>query len=110
MEIIKATEGLSKKEIYDMTHGKDMQKMSDNEGVIIDVDKFVIYADANKDGEPVEILSIMDSKGDVYATNSPTAMNEFDFIRTLMGDDPFSVVVVKGTSKNGRTYTTLAMP
>ena len=109
MQIINSTEGLSKKDIYDMTHGTDMQKMSDHEGVVIPVEKFVTYSDANKDGEPVEILSIMDDKGNVYATNSPTAMKEFEFIRTLMDGEPFSVVVVKGISKNGRTYTTLAM-
>lgn len=109
MQIINSTEGLSKKDIYAMTHGTGMKKMSDNEGAVIPVAKFVTYADVNKDGELVEILSIMDDKGNVYATNSPTAMKEFEFIRTLMGDDPFAVVVVKGTSKNGRIYTTFAM-
>lgn len=109
MQIIKASENLTKREIYGMTRSPELEKMSDHVGDIIPVDKFVIYADAGEDGSEVTVLSIMTAEGKAVATNSATARREFEFILDLMEGESFSVKVIQGKSKAGRTYITLAL-
>lgn len=110
MQIIKATEGLTKKEIYVMTRSPELQKMSDHVGDVIPVDKFVIYSDASEDGTETIVLSIMAAdQGLAVATNSATARKEFEFILDLMEGDAFAVKVIRGKSKAGRDYITLAL-
>lgn len=109
MEIIKSQNATSKKDIYNLTRSPEIRKMSDNVGTQIAVDKYVIYSDVNSTGSETEILSIQDKDGTVYATNSKTARGEFEYITDLMEEEPFTVKVVKGTSKNGREYVTLVL-
>lgn len=109
MNIIKATEGLTKRNIYDLTRSPEIKKMSENRGAVIDVDSFCLYLDVNGKGDEVTILSIGAKDGSVYATNSQTAIKEFEYILDLMDGEPFAVRVMTGTSKNGREYITVAL-
>lgn len=109
MNILKSTEGLSKKDLYNLTRSPEIKKMSDVVGQEINVEKYLLREDLNNAGEDVSILSIMDETGAVYATNSMTAQSEFEYILDLMAGDPFTVKVVQGTSKAGRTYITLVL-
>lgn len=109
MNIIKATEGLTKRDIYGLTRSPEIRKMSDNKGAIIDVVTFCLYQDVNGKGDEVTILSIGAKDGSVYATNSQTAIKEFEYILDLMDGEPFAVRVMTGTSKNGREYITVAL-
>lgn len=109
MEIIRATEGLTKKEIYGLSRSPEIEKMRDHVNEIIDVDKYLIYSDTNGSGDTVTVLSIMDKSGKVVASNSATARVEFEYIADLMEDEAFSVKICEGVSKNGRSYITLAM-
>ena len=109
MNIIKATEGLTKRNIYDLTRSPEIKKMSENKGTVIDVDSYCLYLDVNGKGDEVTILSIGDRDGSVYATNSQTAIKEFEYILDLMDGEHFAVKVMTGTSKNGREYITVAL-
>ena len=109
MNIIAQGGEYSKREIYALTKSPRIEKMSNHVGDKIEVEKYLIYEDDNNTSDlPITILSI-GSGETVIATNSATAVKEFRGIVDLMAGDPFAVEVLTGTSKNGRTYITLAL-
>lgn len=107
--ITKTSKDLNKKELYQMTKSPKIQKMSDNKGVVIDVAAYCFYTDEKNDGKSVDIVSIMDNDGAVYATNSPTFMSDFEDICDIMEGEDFSIEVISGTSKAGREFITCAL-
>ena len=110
MTITKISKELSKKELYKMTMDAGIKKMKDFVGASIDVYAYCVYTDFNsKDNKEVEILSVMDTDGAVYATNSPTFKNDFMNIVALMEGENFSVGVTSGTSKAGREFITCSL-
>lgn len=110
MTITKISKELNKKEIYKMTMDAGIKKMKDFVGVSIDVYAYCIYTDFNsKDNKEVEVLSVMDEDGTVYATNSVTFKRDFLDIVTLMEGEDFSVGVTSGTSKAGREFITCTL-
>ena len=109
MEIIKLSDNLTKKDVYLLSRSPKIQKMSDNVGAQISVDKYMLYSDVSGDGsKEVTILSISNGEA-VYATNSATAIREFEEILNIMDGEHFAVEIISGTSKNNRAYITLAL-
>ena len=109
MEIIKQSNNLSKKDVYVLSRSPKIQRMSDNVGAQISVNQYMLYSDVSGDGtKEVTILSISNGES-VYATNSPTAIREFEEILNIMDGEPFAVEIISGSSKNNRTYITLAL-
>ena len=108
MNIIQTNE-TDKKGLYNLTRSPKIRKMSDAIGQQLAVATYAIYTDDKEDGSSVDILSIQDQDGTVYATNSATALSEFEGILEIMGDDPFSVEIIQGLSKAGRNFITLAL-
>lgn len=107
MTITKISKELNKKELYKMTMDAGIKKMKDYVGSSIDVYAYCIYTDFNsKDNKEVEVLSVMDTDGSVFATNSATFKKDFLNIATLMEGEDFSVGVISGTSKAGREFIT----
>lgn len=107
MTITKISKELNKKELYKMTMDAGIKKMKDYVGSSIDVYAYCIYTDFNsKDNKEVEVLSVMDTDGSVFATNSATFKKDFLNIATLMEGEDFSVGVASGTSKAGREFIT----
>ena len=107
MTITKTSKELNKKELYKMTMDAGIMKMKDYVGSSIDVYAYCIYTDFNsKDKKEVEVLSVMDTDGSVYATNSATFKKDFLNIVTLMDGEDFSVGISSGTSKAGREFIT----
>lgn len=105
MTITKISKELNKKELYKMTMDAGIKKMKDYVGSSIDVYAYCIYTDFNsKDNKEVEVLSVMDTDGSVFATNSTTFKKDFLNIATLMEGEDFSVGVTSGTSKAGREF------
>lgn len=100
---------LTKKEVYQMTMSPKIQKISDNKGVVIDVAAYCFYSDEKADGKTVDILSVMDADGSIYATNSPTFRDDFERICAIMDGEDFSIEVISGTSKAGREFVTCAL-
>lgn len=93
-----------------MTMDAGIKKMKDYVGSSIDVYAYCIYTDFNsKDNKEVEVLSVMDTDGSVFATNSATFKKDFLNIATLMESEEFSVGVTCGTSKAGREFITCTL-
>ena len=105
MTITKISKELTKKEAYKMTLDAGIKKMKDYVGSSIDVYAYCVYTDFNsKDNKEVEVLSVMDTDGSVYATNSATFKKDFLNIASLMEGEDFSVGITSGTSKAGRDF------
>lgn len=110
MEIIaKSSNELTMKQMYDLTKSPEIQKLSDNDGVLVQVDAWALYKDTDKDGNTREILSILDNEIGAVATNSVTFIRDFMEITEMCADCGVEVHHVKissGTSKAGRKFYT----
>ena len=53
MEIIKKTDGLTSADLYALTKGNDVRKMTDAKGEVLDVLKYVLYKDADVHAHPL---------------------------------------------------------
>lgn len=110
MNIIKTyPENLSNKQIYDLTMSPKTQKMSSAKGSLIEIAAFCRYLDVDKDGEAREVFSVLTPDGEIFATNSPTFMDDFDRMCDLFGPGGVGgIEVISGTSKAGREFITCA--
>lgn len=104
MKIIESTADLSKRDLYELTLSPKIKKMGEAVGLVLQVSAYAIYED-----QDTEILSIRGDDSTVYATNSATATREFRRILDLMEGEVFNVEIMKGTSKAGREFITLAL-
>lgn len=109
MTIIKTSnDNMTAKDLYDMIRSPGIIKMStvpDDETLYVLA--YVLREDVNKDGEPVQILSIKDADGVVYGTNSGTFIKDFLDILALCenaGVTLNAVQVRHSQSKNGRSF------
>lgn len=110
MEIIKKTEGLTSADLYALTKGNDVRKLSDAKGEVLDIQKFVLYKDEDVSGNPMTVLAVETVEGAKYATNSKTFVRNFSDILAIYdeGDEalPTRFVVGSGRSKSNREYLT----
>lgn len=110
MEIIKKTEGLNSADLYALTKGNDVRKLSDAKGEVLDIQKFVLYKDENVNGDPMVVLAVETVEGAKYATNSKTFVRNFSDILAIYdeGDEamPTRFKVGSGRSKSNREYLT----
>jgi hypothetical protein len=109
MEIIKTSKDLTPQEVYFLTMSPTVQKMSDAESQIIEVESWALYEDENSKGEIQSILAIKTPEGEVFATNSATFKEDFVKMNELfngMGVTVNAIKVSSGTSKLGRKFIT----
>ena len=110
MEIIKKTEGLTSADLYALTKGNDVRKMTDAKGEVLDVLKFVLYKDEDVKGNEMVVLAVETVDGAKYATNSKTFTRNFSDILAIYeaGDEvpPTRFIVGSGKSKSNREYLT----
>lgn len=107
-KVIKASKVLSKLETYKMiVSDANISLGKDCEGLVLTPEAWVLYETTDKAGKAIEVLSIMDGK-DVYSTISETFKRHFFDILETFGDEmvAVSIVVIYGTSKNGRQFVT----
>lgn len=109
MTIIKTSnDNMTAKDLYALTMSPKIGKMSAvPDDAILWVQSYVLREDVNRDGEPVQILTIMDIDDVVYGTNSGTFIKDFLDVLTLCekADAPLDAVqVLHSTSKNGRPF------
>lgn len=94
--------------LYKMTRGKttvSVNKLDDDQlDNDFSVSAWLLYTDVNSKGEDVEILSVLTESGLVLAAQSKTFKESFFDIVDIVGDRPFSIRVLSGTSKSGRRY------
>ena len=110
MEIIKKTEGLTSADLYALTKGNDVRKLSDAKGETIEIAKYVLYKDEDVKGNPMTVLALETADGAKYATNSKTFVRNFTDIVAIYeaGNEeiPTRFVVGSGMSKSNREYLT----
>lgn len=110
MEIIKKTNGLASADLYGMTKGNDVRKMADFEGEVLDIQKFVLYKDANAEGVETVVLAVETLDGTRIATNSRTFVRNFMDILAIYDEGneelPTRFVVGSGKSRSNRKYLT----
>lgn len=109
MKIIKTSKELTPQEIYFLTMAPTVQKMSDAESQIVEVDSWAIYEDEDSKGEMQTLLAIKTPEGEVFATNSKTFKDEFEKMNELfnsMNVDVKAIKVTSGMSKNERKFIT----
>ena len=108
MNIIKSTENLSPVDLYKLTMNPNAGKMKNAAGQRLEVASYALYEDVDKKtGELQQILAIQTTEGEVFATNSPTFIEEFvkmvDFFAGF-GMVVDAIKVVSGVSKGGREF------
>ena len=109
MEIIKASANLTPKETYKLTMSPAAMKMKDVVGQRLEIAAYALYQDEDKKnpGNFQKILSVQTETGEVYATNSPTFIDEFvkmiEFFEQY-GETVAAIDVFNGTSKGGREF------
>lgn len=113
MNIIMKSSELTVMEQYQLTKSPKIQRMREAEGQRLEVCKWCVYEDTDSRGEVKEILSIMTPEGEVFATNSDTFKRDFKDITDMlheagMDGTVFTIEVITGTSKAGRTFYTCA--
>ncbi len=110
MEIIKKTEGLTPADLYALTKGNDVRKMTDAKGEVLDICKFVLYKDEDTKGNEMIVLAVETVDGAKYATNSKTFVRNFSDILAIFGagneEPPTRYIVGSGRSKSNREYLT----
>lgn len=112
MQIINSSKNLKTVDIYRLTKSPNTKKMSEAKGERIELSAWALYQDADKKtGELREILAVSDSKGNSYATNSPTFIADFVEMVNLFeeaGETVPAITVISGTSKAGREFISCA--
>jgi hypothetical protein len=109
MAIIRTSKELSAVERYFLTMAPSVQKMKDAISQRIEVAAWCIYTDVNSKGEEQTILSIATPENEVFATNSPTFIEDFVKMQDMFaacGEPVNAVQVISGTSKAGREFIT----
>lgn len=105
IEIIEQSRELTKVEKYLMTQDNSVKSVKDIEdGTSIPVEAYVIFKDTNSQGEDVQILSILTSNKEVYATQSETFKRSFIDMFNVMDGDKFSIIKTSGTTNAGRPF------
>lgn len=112
MKIIRTkNENISVKEKYLMSMNPEIRRMRDAEGMTIPVLNWMLYTDADKDGNEQTLLSILSEDNVAYATNSKTFIEAFDDLLDIFTDNDEEITAVKvigGQSKAGRHFITCA--
>ena len=109
MEILATNKELTKEEIYYLTKSQDVQKMTEAVDSTVDVLAWAIYTDKDKDGNEVELFSMLTDDGVSYATNSQTFISAFRDIMDIFDPEEIKrLKIFNGTSKNNRTFITCA--
>lgn len=109
MEILKIyPEILTTRERFKLIAAPNMRKMQTAADSIIEVYAYALYTDVNrKDGTINEVLSVLTTDGEIFATISPTFKEDFFRIAEFFinaGETIPNIKVVQGESKNGRTF------
>ena len=108
MEIIRKSNNLSAKELYDLTINPNAKRMREAIGGNLEVRAYAIYTDTQQDKE-VTVTSILTPDGEIFSTNSPTFGREFEKMLTMfeeMGETVHTIAVTQGRSRAGRDFTT----
>lgn len=109
MQIINTSREFNEVEQYLLTLDQSITVLKNVEdGTSIPVESWLIFKD-EKDGKETEILSIMDTDGNVYSCQSATFKQNLLNIWECMKGKPFAVIKQSGTTKAGRPFITCVL-
>jgi hypothetical protein len=94
---------------YDMFESPDRMRGMDLEGQRVHVDKYCLYVEDDAWGNPIKILTVSTTEGQVFATTSAAFIRTFDRIMELAVKCKVTDVCIDITaerSKNNRNYIT----
>lgn len=110
MQIINQSGELKTTDLYHLTMNPATKKMKDCKGQRLEVACWCIYEDVQKStGALQEILAVKTPENEVFATNSPTFIEDFLNMWNLFkdgGETVTAINVISGTSKAGREFIT----
>ena len=109
MNILRTSKELSAQEKYFLTLVPSVHKMKEVVGQEIEVAAWCQYEDINSKGDETTILSIKNKENEVFATNSPTFIEDFLKMVDMFADSGEvvnAIFVMSGTSKSGREFIT----
>jgi hypothetical protein len=109
LAIVRTSKELSPVEKYFLTMAPSVQKMKDCISQRIEIAAWCLYNDVNSKDEEQTILAIATPENEVFATNSPTFVEDFLKMWDVFGESGVPVTAVKvisGQSKAGRTFIT----
>lgn len=106
INIISRSREFTKVEEYLMTVAPSIKSLKDVEdNTVIPVAGVINFIDTKDDtNEEVEVLSIITPNKDVYSCQSKTFKRSLNDIMSIMGDQPFSIIKISGTTNAGRGY------
>ena len=113
MNILYKSENLNGREIYAMTQNGAGEKLSDNNGLKMDIVGYVIYLDDSYDNASERAVMMCDIGTGVpklVGTNSQPTVRALKNLMSLCPTVPIKdVVITSKPSNNGRTYFTLTL-
>lgn len=105
--IAKSANVVSAFDLYKLVQSPERKKLTDIKGQTIELDKWVLYTEPDKDGKEMPLLALTAVDGVSYCTNSATFCHSFDSaVATFgqFGEEFHKIKVTTGTSKSGRDY------
>lgn len=109
MQIIETSREFNEVEQYLMTLDQSITVLKNVEdGTSIPVESYLIFVD-EKDGKETEILSIMDTDGNVYSCQSATFKQNLKNIHQCMNGKSYAVIKQSGVTKAGRPFITCVL-
>lgn len=105
--ISKSANVVSAFDMYKLVQSPVRKKLTDIKGQTIELDKWVLYTEPDKDGKEMFLLALSTVDGTSYCTNSATFCRSFESaVATFgqFGEEFHKIQVTTGTSKNGRDY------
>lgn len=94
---------------YDMFESPDRLRGADLKGHQVHIDKYCLYVEDDAWGNPIKILTVSTTEGQVFATTSAAFIRTFDRIMELANKCKVAdicVEIVSEHSKNNREYIT----
>lgn len=105
--IAKSANVVSAFDLYKLIQSPEREKLTNIKGQTIELDKWVLYIEPDKDGKEMHLLALSTVDGNAYCTNSATFCRSFESaVATFgqFGEEFHRIQIVTGTSKNGRDY------
>lgn len=105
--IAKSANVVSAFDLYKLVQSPERKKLTDIKGQTIELDKWVLYTEPDKDGKEMNLMALSTVDGTAYCTNSVTFFHSFESaVATFgqFGEEFHKIQVTTGTSKNGRDY------
>lgn len=105
--ITKSANIASSFDLYKLVQSPERKKLTDIKGQTIELDKWVLYTESDKDGKEMNLLALSTVDGSAYCTNSATFCRSFESAVAMFaqfGEEFHKIRVTTGTSKNGRDY------